>query len=60
MDAGWVEPKAKPTAAKPQARHAMGFASRYPSYGLGYARLPPLDCSHFVPPRPVTPQGELF
>ncbi len=31
---GWVEPKAKPTVAKLHARRAMGFASRYPSYGL--------------------------
>jgi DNA repair photolyase len=27
---------------------------------LGYARLPVLDCSRFVPPRLPTPQGELF
>lgn len=27
---------------------------------LGYRRLPPLDCSRFTPPRPETPQGELF
>ena len=27
---------------------------------LGYGRLPPLDVSRFVPPRPPTPQGELF
>lgn len=27
---------------------------------LGYARLPPLDCSRFVPPRPDSPQRELF
>ncbi|GAB3339267.1 PA0069 family radical SAM protein [Marilutibacter aestuarii] len=37
---------------------AQRFAKAYRR--LGYARLPPLDCSHFVPPRPVTPQGELF
>ena len=27
---------------------------------LGYGRLPPLDTSRFVPPRPESPQGELF
>lgn len=27
---------------------------------LGFGRLPPLDCSRFVPPRPRSPQGELF
>ncbi|WP_407353425.1 PA0069 family radical SAM protein [Luteimonas sp. R10] len=27
---------------------------------LGYGRLPPLDCAGFVPPRPPSPQGELF
>ena len=27
---------------------------------LGYGRLPPLDCDRFVPPRPPSPQGELF
>ena len=27
---------------------------------LGYGRLPELDCSRFVPPRPDSPQGDLF
>ncbi|MGY0633463.1 PA0069 family radical SAM protein [Luteimonas sp. A478] len=27
---------------------------------LGYGRLPALDCGLFVPPRPPSPQGELF
>ncbi|MEZ0471307.1 PA0069 family radical SAM protein [Luteimonas salinilitoris] len=27
---------------------------------LGYGRLPPLDCAHFIPPRPPSPQGDLF
>ncbi|GHE27364.1 PA0069 family radical SAM protein [Vulcaniibacterium thermophilum] len=27
---------------------------------LGFGRLPPLDTSAFVPPRPPSPQGELF
>ncbi|WP_255516427.1 PA0069 family radical SAM protein [Luteimonas suaedae] len=27
---------------------------------LGYGRLPALDCARFVPPRPPSPQGELF
>ncbi|MFC4729162.1 PA0069 family radical SAM protein [Coralloluteibacterium thermophilus] len=27
---------------------------------LGFPGSPPLDCSRFVPPRPETPQGELF
>ena len=27
---------------------------------LGYGRLPPLDCSHFIAPRKPSPQGALF
>ena len=27
---------------------------------LGYGRLPELDCGRFVPPRPDSPQGDLF
>jgi len=27
---------------------------------LGYGRLPELDCSRFTPPRPDSPQGQLF
>ena len=27
---------------------------------LGYGRLPPLDCSHFIAPRNPSPQGMLF
>nr|WP_246505770.1 PA0069 family radical SAM protein [Coralloluteibacterium stylophorae] len=27
---------------------------------LGFGRLPELDCGRFVPPRPPSPQGELF
>jgi DNA repair photolyase len=27
---------------------------------LGFGRLPPLDSSRFTPPRPLSPQGELF
>ena len=27
---------------------------------LGFGRLPELDCSRFVPPRPDSPQGDLF
>jgi len=27
---------------------------------LGYGELPALDCSEFTPPRPPSPQGELF
>src|SRR5690606_13287061 len=27
---------------------------------LGFGRLPALDCSRFVPPRPSSPQGSLF
>jgi DNA repair photolyase len=27
---------------------------------LGFGRLPPLDASRFTPPRPTSPQGELF
>lgn len=37
---------------------AMRFAKAYRRIGLG--RLPALDVSKFQPPRPVSPQGELF
>ena len=40
---------------------AMRFAKAYKRYGFG--RLPPLDTAHFVaptPPKPASPQGELF
>ena len=41
---------------------AQLLASRFrrASRTLGFGELPPLDGSRFVPPRPASPQGELF
>ena len=52
------------TRMRGQGRYAdlleQRFALAYRRFGYHQQVERPLDCSRFTPPRPVSPQGELF